>query len=1257
MKEVLLLALFAFLFVSLIPLALAQTQSHPISQVTPIDTDLNMNSKNISSLNYLLYSGGIFYSGSQGIPTADIAASAVTGAKISSGVVTSAKLSNPLGGSVNGSAYYDSDNSNYYLDPASTGTSLNTAGDIAAAGDINTSRYIYGTETFSSMIIQPAHQSYLVVAGSTGATVATFGAGEGSSIATYMPAGITFPFTIYSSTDTSNPIFRVLSTGRVGIGTGVFNSGIESVLEIDGAADITQFRILDNDGSPTIATVNITRVNNVASASQAPQKALVLLSDQSSNYPLHIQDDTGIGLFTVSGKGNVNISGCSGGCGDSGVNLTLINLESSAGYTRLMAYEDSSGFTLSGNVYPTPGSTSTSGIADYTGRGGTIIRGVSAASTNSYIDFGISEATANPQTLTSVMRLTGTGRVGVGTTNPQQELEVVGDLNVTGTIYGALNTTGDVNCTECVNTADIAASAVTSAKIANGAVTSSDLSNPLGGSVNGSAYYDSDGSAYYLDPASTGTSFSSAGSIILNNNKFLYGKNSVSSDSLLIGRNSSDTLQVGDRAFTNPLVITTGNNFMVFETNGAERMRIEADGDVGIGLVSPSARLHARSSNSGSGLETTAYFQKTNSELNGVQILSGDGLSDLRATLSNGNNAQSMSFTAYDGAANREIMRLVGSTGRVGINETSPDYLLHVSGVSPRTFVEGLRNGDNVAYTMQALASDGTARGGGYYLQPGTTDATTYLGLSADNSNYHMVITREGNVAIGNTSTSAKLRVDGAYTTFVESAHQHAVTFYPNNGGINRIYSDYWSGSSAVPLSLGVYPTTDILTLASGNAGIGSGTRSPTHKLVVNQSTAAGNALRVASGGFDLFDVTGSVAISTYPATGTSVQLKAYNSGGSQRVAFNVTNPGSGEPNVILLPDGGGVAVGTNNAAASTALTLVGTREMKIGSSGYILNDESSDLYFRSNSDTARVVFTDGGNVGIGTTNPSSWLGVSSLSGTNVQINHSSAQARLAISSPSAAELHLIDLGASANDRAWRILSDGGSLYFTQSSDDYSTGVDALTIQSDGDVGIGTTGPNRKLDVVDGSIQLRHQNGIFWWNSNVDNAAMAFINYSAPGGIGGNLIFGTNGGEDMRIDSNGLVGINKTNPSTALDVSGTITGTTKNFEIDHPTKEGYRLVHSTLEGPEVGVFYRGTGYLVNGSAQIILPEYFDALTRDNTTTVILTAKGSTPFTMSYDSFDEKSFVVYGSMSSGEFDWEVKAVRSDVPPLVVEKPTQ
>ena len=37
----------------------------------------------------------------------------------------------------------------------------------------------------------------------------------------------------------------------------------------------------------------------------------------------------------------------------------------------------------------------------------------------------------------------------------------------------------------------------------------------------------------------------------------------------------------------------------------------------------------------------------------------------------------------------------------------------------------------------------------------------------------------------------------------------------------------------------------------------------------------------------------------------------------------------------------------------------------------------------------------------------------------------------------------------------------------------------------------------------------------------------------------------------------------------------------KQFDIPHPTKSGYRLIHTCLEGPEIGVYYRGR--LVNSN--------------------------------------------------------------------------
>lgn len=63
----------------------------------------------------------------------------------------------------------------------------------------------------------------------------------------------------------------------------------------------------------------------------------------------------------------------------------------------------------------------------------------------------------------------------------------------------------------------------------------------------------------------------------------------------------------------------------------------------------------------------------------------------------------------------------------------------------------------------------------------------------------------------------------------------------------------------------------------------------------------------------------------------------------------------------------------------------------------------------------------------------------------------------------------------------------------------------------------------------------------------------------------------------------------------------------KNFVIDHPTKEGKKLVHTCLEGPENGVYYRGR--LLN-KTQIELPEYWTGLVDEDTITVSITPIGA-----------------------------------------------
>ena len=81
-----------------------------------------------------------------------------------------------------------------------------------------------------------------------------------------------------------------------------------------------------------------------------------------------------------------------------------------------------------------------------------------------------------------------------------------------------------------------------------------------------------------------------------------------------------------------------------------------------------------------------------------------------------------------------------------------------------------------------------------------------------------------------------------------------------------------------------------------------------------------------------------------------------------------------------------------------------------------------------------------------------------------------------------------------------------------------------------------------------------------------------------------------------------------TSPGTnyVLEVSGSLAATTKSFVIDHPTKEGMKLRHGSLEGPEDGVYVRGK---LKDTNVIELPDYWTGLVHEDTITVNLTAIG------------------------------------------------
>ena len=111
------------------------------------------------------------------------------------------------------------------------------------------------------------------------------------------------------------------------------------------------------------------------------------------------------------------------------------------------------------------------------------------------------------------------------------------------------------------------------------------------------------------------------------------------------------------------------------------------------------------------------------------------------------------------------------------------------------------------------------------------------------------------------------------------------------------------------------------------------------------------------------------------------------------------------------------------------------------------------------------------------------------------------------------------------------------------------------------------------------------------------------------GGFNGALAFSTQDGaynnlpriplERMRITQNGFVGIGYTNPGYRLTVNGTISGTTKFFDIADEGKGGsWRLRHGTIESDGLHIQYKRTYECVQGNNYFEQEEWFDWLCED-----------------------------------------------------------
>ena len=322
---------------------------------------------------------------------------------------------------------------------------------------------------------------------------------------------------------------------------------------------------------------------------------------------------------------------------------------------------------------------------------------------------------------------------------------------------------------------------------------------------------------------------------------------------------------------------------------------------------------------------------------------------------------------------------------------------------------------------------------------------------------------------------------------------------------------------------------------ASGNVGIG--TSSPSQQLTVS-NTSGGSSILIktanTSGGNLLFgdpesDTSGRVGYS-HPTN-----YMYFNTNGSERMRIDSSGNvgiGTSSPTQSLEVDGAilikdSSAVGTlyltNTSVGikrSNAVDTVNSRDIEVFTDG-----SGANVVFSANgAGSAEMIVSDSGNVGIGTSSPSSFN--QRVNAPHLVVGSGSNSAGVTVYSGAAAQGSINFADGTTTTQQYE-----GGLVYSHSSNYMSFhtngGTEAMRITSGGTLRIAGGGNDNVGEINMGNtaqnanrFQVRHQSSA-WYLKTVD---------SEP------LVFGTSNTEAMRIDSSGNVGIGTSTPTTTLHV-------------------------------------------------------------------------------------------------------------------------
>jgi len=391
----------------------------------------------------------------------------------------------------------------------------------------------------------------------------------------------------------------------------------------------------------------------------------------------------------------------------------------------------------------------------------------------------------------------------------------------------------------------------------------------------------------------------------------------------------------------------------------------------------------------------------------------------------------------------------------------------------------------------------------------GRLDFRTGSDPTSTSGNIKMVLTNAGNVGIGTTNPQGSLHVVGPtggqgsiYVSDKDNGEGSLDSLLITKSGTTSFIYNRDSGD----LRLGANDQSSIMSINSaGNVGIG--TTSPNHKLDIESASSSA-----------------SIRLKRIDTSDSLILLE----GSSYGYLQNTTGPlglgGSNDERDILIDTTGNVGIGTTSPSqkldVSGIIAVNGVKFLStIGSESYIWNNTGGLSVVDDTGNTVQLRIKDNGNVGIGTTNPRTKLHVTGLTGDD-DPSLGSSTAPLFVSNT--ADSYGLNIGVQSSGTSW-LQSQSNS-----SSIAYDLSLNPLG----GNVGVGTTSPSEKL-VVDGKIRSLGGTSSADFYSTGNDALI--VNNGTQ-----NLKFWNNGSERMRIKGDGNVGIGTTSPSSKLQVAGGI---------------------------------------------------------------------------------------------------------------------